>query len=238
MYSRGLSFTLQCNNWITHYRWQSYNTKEPETLDWIDHWVGEGNIFFDIGANVGVYSIYAALRHPKARIVAFEPEYANLHLLRDNIVTNGLEGRVDVYAIAFSNRSGLSYLHIQDFTPGSALHTESRNPLDVTRAQKPVVWREGIYTLTLDEFCAERGLQPTYIKIDVDGSEPEVLEGGIQTLALPQLYSIIIEVPGEKGKNNACEQMLVNAGLRRMWQDPLGRSPNEVWVGDSSGSVP
>lgn len=232
VHSRGLCFTLQCNNWITYYRWQSYNTKEPETLDWIDTWMRDGDVFFDIGANIGVYTVYAALRHPRAHVIAFEPEYANLHLLRDNIVENGLQGRVEVYSIALSNRSGISQLHIQDFTPGAALHTESRDTLSVTRTQHPVVWHEGICALTLDRFCGETGLQPQCIKIDVDGTELEVLEGGVRTLASPRLRSLIIELPRETEAHEACERLLVDAGLRREWQDSLAKSPNEIWVRD------
>lgn len=233
VYSRGLSFTLQCDNWITHYRWQSYNGKEPETLDWIDGWTQDA-IFFDIGANIGVYTVYAALRYPWVRVVAFEPEYANLHLLRDNIVKNGLQDRVDIYSIALSNRVGLSHLHVQDFTPGSALHTESTETLCVTQAQKPVIWGEGIYTLTLDQFCEEKGLQPNYIKIDVDGTEPEVLKGGIRTLSSQRLRSLILELPEEKLARDACEKLLNGVGLRREWRDPFAKSPNEVWVRNSA----
>ena len=112
VHSRGLKFTLQCENRITHSRWEKFNIKEPETLDWIDTWMRSGDIFFDIGANIGVYTIYAALRHPEARVVAFEPEYSNLHLLKDNIIENGLQDRVEVYSVALSNHTGLSHLHI------------------------------------------------------------------------------------------------------------------------------
>jgi len=230
VYSRGLRFTLQCDNWITHYRWKSYNTKEPETLDWIDTWIQDGDTFFDIGANIGVYSIYAALRHPRARVVAFEPEYANLHLLRDNVVANGLQGRIEVYSPALSDRSGISYLYIQDLTPGAALHTESKEPLSLTLTQHPVVWREGICTFTLDAFCDETSLQPNCLKIDVDGTEPKVLEGAARTLASPQLRSLMIEMPQESGARNACEKLLDSAGLRCEWRDPLLKSPNEIWV--------
>lgn len=232
VHSRGLCFTLQCNNWITYYRWQSYNTKEPETLDWIDAWMRDGDVFFDIGANIGVYTVYAALRHPRAHVIAFEPEYANLHLLRDNIIENGLQDRAEIYSMALSNRSGVSHLHLQDFTPGAALHTESRDTLNVTRAQHPVVWREGIFTLTLDRFCDETGLQPNCLKVDVDGTEPEVLEGGIQTLSSPRLRSIIIELPDGKQARDMCERIMYAAGLHRGWQAPLAESPNEIWVRD------
>lgn len=230
--ARGLSFTLQCDNWVTHFRWATYNRKEPETLDWIDSWGGKAETFFDIGSNIGVYTIYAALRHPGLRVIAFEPEYANLHLLRDNILENGLKEQVDVYAIALGNCAGLSHLHLQDLTPGSALHTESREALDVTRAYTPVVWKEGIYVLPLDEFCQESGIQPNYIKIDVDGTEPEVLEGSIKTLSSDQFRSILVEMPNEKRAKDTSQRLLTLTGLHCQWRDPLAKSPNEIWVRD------
>ena len=179
---RGLKFSLPCDNWITRYRWQSYNTKEVETLDWIDRLLRNGDTVFDIGANIGQYSIYGALRHPEVRVVAFEPEYANAHLLRDNVIQNRLEKRIEIYSLALSNHCGLSQLHLQDLTPGAALLTESRDEIPVTRTNHKVVAREGIYALTLDAFCCEAGITPQCIKIDVDGTEVEILEGAAKTL--------------------------------------------------------
>ena len=228
--SRGVRMTLHCENWITQYRWQSFNDKEPETLDWIDRWLQDGDTFFDIGANVGVYTLYAALRHPRLRAVAFEPEYANLHLLRDNVIANRVQDRVEVYAVALSDRSGVSQLHIQDLAPGSALHTESPHVLRTTLARHPVVWREGICALTLDEFCEQTALQPHGLKLDVDGTEPRILAGAARTLRSPTLRSLILEVPTEPAARARCEQLLGAAGLRRHRSGPSGRSPNEVWV--------
>lgn len=227
--SRGLRFTLQCDNWVTYYRWRSYNSKEPETLDWIDAWMKEGDIFFDVGANVGLYTLYAALRHPTCRVVAFEPEYSNLHYLRDNILENRLQGRVTAYSLALSRLSGVSCLHLQDTTPGSALHTESRALLTETQAHRPVVLEEGIGTITLDEFCRQSGLIPNVLKVDVDGAEPAVLEGGVETLKAPEFRSLIIELPDPEIQRT-CSRLLQGAGLRLHWRDPQGRSPNEVWV--------
>jgi len=228
--SRGLRFTLPADNWITYYRWQSFSTKEPATLDWIDAHMSDGETLFDIGANIGLYTIYAALRHPGARIVAFEPEYANLHLLRDNIMENGIQDRVQIYSVALSRQSGLSALYIQDATPGAALHTESREPIRLTRSQRPVIWREGVYTLTLDEFCEATGLQPQCLKIDVDGTEAEILEGATDTLRSSLIRSLILEMPCEQVARKQCEALLRSAG----WQSQLigahDSHANTVWV--------
>ena len=229
VWSRGVRFTLQCGNRITRYRWQTFNEKEPETLDWIDQRLGEGQTLFDIGANIGVYTLYAALRHPRLSVVAFEPEYGNLHLLRDNLMDNHLEHRVDVYAIALSDRSGISQLHLQDLAPGSALHTESARRLDQTLAGRPVIWREGIAAMTLDEFCLQAALQPNAMKIDVDGTEPRVLAGARRTLASEALRSVLLELPEGGAARQACEAQLAAAGLARRWRDPRGISPNEIW---------
>lgn len=99
--------------------------------------------------------------------------------------------------------------------------------------QHPVVWREGICTITLDAFCDETSLQPNCLKIDVDGTEPKVLEGGVGTLRSPSLLSLIIELPEERSARTACEQILLGAGLHRECRDSPARTPNEVWVRNS-----
>lgn len=227
--ARGVAFRVRCDTWITEWRWRTFLTKEPETLDWIDRWERDGGTFFDVGANVGEFSMYAVLRHPGVRSVAFEPEYANLHLLKENLLANKLQERVHVYAMALGNRVGISHLHIQDATAGAALHTESRDALTLTRTQKPVIWREGIYTTTLDAFCQETGLSPRFMKIDVDGTEAEILDGAGRTLRSPVLRSLLVEMFGGAPVREACVRRLQEAGLHRVWRDP-GRSDNEIWA--------
>jgi FkbM family methyltransferase len=182
----------------------------------------DGDLLIDIGANIGVYSVYAALRHPASRVVALEPEYANLHLLRDNIVMNGLSDRVDVFAVAISDRSRLSYLHVRDLTPGSALHTESH---DRVSPAARTTCREGVFGQTLDDFCVETGLQPNCVKIDVDGNEPKVLAGGQRTLRAATLRSVLIELPGEAAARADCESQLARAGFIQQ----ANGTGNSIW---------
>jgi FkbM family methyltransferase len=226
---RGLRFSLPADNWITHYRWKSYNTKEVETLDWIDRSLKAEDTFFDIGSNIGQYSLYAALRHPGIRVIAFEPEYSNAHLLRDNVIRNGLEKQIQIYSLGLSNHCGLTQLHLQDLTPGAALLTESKNVLQVTRTNHKVVAREGIYAMTLDAFCSESGYTPQCIKIDVDGTEIEILEGAVKTLTLPQLRTILIEMPDKQTHREECTRQLTHAGFNLEWADASGSITNQIW---------
>lgn len=224
---RGLRLRLLCDNSITYYRWATYETKEPETLDWIDHRVADKDVLFDVGANIGVYTIYAALRHPRATIVAIEPEYSNLHVLRDHLLDNGIGDRVQVYSLALAARTGPSKLHIQDLRPGAALHTESAMDIRQTRSGDAVVWREGVWSMRLDDLCAAVGLVPDALKLDVDGTECEILEGGLD--ALRHVRTLLLEIPLDAGEAARCERLLLEAGLHRIGAYAAPSSTNELW---------
>jgi FkbM family methyltransferase len=225
---RGLAFDLPSENWITDYRRRTYGSKEPETLDWIDAMSGDG-VLFDVGANIGLYTLYAARRHAALRVAAFEPEYSNLHLLRDNVITNRVDPQVMIYPVALGAANGLSYLHVQDLHPGAALHTVSGDHLTTTRTERPVVAREGVVEMTLDAFCEQAGVAPTCMKIDVDGNETNVLDGAARTLSSPAFRSLLIEMPADPAQHAACTACLERAGLHRARLERPGDSHNEVW---------
>ena len=65
-------------------RYWSYASKEPGTLAWIDTCFKEGDVFYDVGANIGQYSLYAALRHKNIKVYSFEPESQNYAALNKN----------------------------------------------------------------------------------------------------------------------------------------------------------
>ncbi|MCR4322393.1 MAG: FkbM family methyltransferase [Candidatus Brocadiaceae bacterium] len=225
-----VSFTLSCTNWITHFRWYLFKRKEPEVRYYIDKYVKDGDIFFDIGANVGVFSIYTAIRYPNISIYCFEPEYSNLNALKENIVCNKMMHKANIYSVAISNFIGFSKLHLQDITTGSACHTESRKPINLTHEGYPVVWTEGIVSVTLDYLCEQLGVIPNAIKIDTDGNEDKVLEGAVKTLSNSNLRSLVIEMPHEnKGKSDLCYEILKSAGLYLAWSN-REKTRNEIWI--------
>ena len=224
----GLSFTLSCTNWITHFRWFLYKIKEPEVRYFIDEYIDEGNIFFDIGANVGVFSIYAAKRFNDIQLFSFEPEVSNLAALKENIIANNISEKIAIYGIGISNSVGLSKLHLQDLTTGSALHTEDTKKIEHSaEGNHPIVWAEGIYTVTLDYFCEELNIVPNAIKIDTDGNESKILMGATNLLKTPMLRSIMIEMPEEQ--MTYCHTILLESGFIKK-DYPFKESRNEIWV--------
>jgi len=222
------SFTVQCDNEITHFRWFKFKTREPETIDFIDQHIGGGDVFFDVGANIGVFSLYAAARHKDLRVVAFEPEFSNLHYLKENVLANGLGERIGVFGIALGDGDGLSTLHLQDTTPGAAVHTESRDDIATTAEGYAVTWREGIATATLDSACAHLNMVPAALKIDTDGNEAKVLAGGKLTLADPRLRAVTLEMPPAARDQETCRALLRDAGFALAWSRPTAR--NQTWV--------
>ena len=80
-------------NSLTKWRVDTFFSKEPETLEWIDNFKnvqGKKIIFWDIGGNIGLYSIYAALKYKSIDVTTFEPSTSNLQVLSRNISINKL----------------------------------------------------------------------------------------------------------------------------------------------------
>jgi len=105
-------------------RVQSLYTKEPETLNWIDSFQpnNSGNIiFWDIGANIGLYSIYAAVKFKDIKIISFEPSTSNTRTLSRNLSINNLESKISIFPLALSdNENIISYFNETRFSEGSS----------------------------------------------------------------------------------------------------------------------
>lgn len=221
-----VSFTLPCRNWVTHFRWYLFETKEPEVRHYIDRYVKSNDVLFDIGANVGVFSVYAGKKNIK--VYCFEPEYSNLSLLKENVLTNRLADRVNIYSVALSDFVGISTLHLQSIEEGAAAHTESQTPITTTDEGYPVVHAEGIFAVTLDYICEQLRVSPNCVKIDTDGNETKILQGATKTLRNPSLRSLVIEMPVPAMERATCEEILKQNGFKPVWVQ-RDKTRNEIW---------
>jgi FkbM family methyltransferase len=224
----GVKFSLSCVNPITHFRWYLFPRKEEEVRQYINQYVKDGDIFFDIGANVGVFTVYCACRYPNTKVYSFEPEHSNLGLLKDNIIANHLTDRVTITSIGVSDFVGLSFLNVQDTSPGAAAHTEHRVPVAVTDEGYQVVWQEGIACATVDALSDHFKVVPNALKIDTDGNEDKILKGASRTLSNPTLRSLTLEMPAEEPKKSFCVDVLTKAGFVLTWEKPYTK--NQIWV--------
>ncbi len=182
--------------------------REPSTLNWIDGFDAPCT-FWDVGANTGMYALYAGL-NPDVTVMAFEPGAASFAALYRNIHANDLDGRVQGLCLGFYDRNTLSRLSMDSFEAGGAMHTFGD---DVSNAAK--AFAETVPSLTMDAFRELYNVPaPTYLKIDVDGVEEEILAGAAETLKDPDLRAVLIEIStDDAARGERLAARLTDAGL-------------------------
>jgi len=177
---------------FTKWRVESLFTKEPVTIRWIAEFAA-GDVFVDVGANVGMYTIWAA-KTRGVRVFAFEPEAQNYALLNRNITLNDLGERVRAYCLALSDQAGYSELHLSSLQVGGSCHSLGER-VDFAHRPMTPVFSQGCIAARLDDLVASGTVPaPNHIKIDVDGFEPKVIAGARQVLRGPAVRSLLIEV--------------------------------------------
>jgi FkbM family methyltransferase len=189
--------------------------KETDTIQWIDGFDG-GTVFWDIGANVGVYSLYAAIQK-SVSVLAFEPSAANFHVLSRNINLNKVGDRATAYCIAFSGRTRLGILNMESPSMGAAISQFGQSG-EMSRywERQTGAATHGMIGFTIDSFIAQFDPPfPNYLKLDVDGLEPPILEGARMTLRDTRLRSLLVEL--STSRESECRNALLlleEAGFR------------------------
>lgn len=169
--------------------------KEPETIEWIEECFKPGDVIFDVGANVGAYSLIAA-SHLKTRlkIFAFEPSFLNFPRLCQNITLNGFSDSIVAFNVALSGKTGLNTFNYHNFTVGGAIHTLG-DAIDYQKKAFAPVFKQTVISYTMDDFIAQFNIPtPNHLKLDVDGIEFEILKGASKTLSNPSLKTILVEM--------------------------------------------
>ena len=159
-----------------------FNQDEPETVRWINDVIERDECLWDIGANVGVYSLYAGLRFNGTNLViAFEPGAHNFSALVDNIRLNKLENCIKPYCVALGSSTKSGELHMRKVDVGEAGHSYG-SPENTDGPFIPI-YSQPTLAFSIDDLCQLLHLPlPDHIKIDVDGSEDRILSGARQTL--------------------------------------------------------
>lgn len=169
------------------WRVQTLYSKEPDTIMWIRN-MKEGETFFDIGANMGQYSMLAAKQGLKVH--AFEPEAQNFALMVRNIAINELGQTITPWPVALSDHISLDILHLSGMVAGGSCHAYGEST-DFRGNPHQFPYSQGSMATTLDHFCAKYG-PADHIKIDVDGFEHLVVKGGLVTFG--RAKTVLIEI--------------------------------------------
>jgi len=233
----GVHLKFAIPNALCEWRVETYSSKEPETLEWIDCIPAEA-VFWDIGANIGLYSVYAAKKRG-CSVYAFEPSVFNLELLARNIYLNDLSNKVCILPLALSDQMSISAMCMTSTDWGGALSSFGKEfGWDGKTINK--TFEYSMLGVSMDDVVNKLNIPlPEYIKMDVDGLEHFILKGG--TSVISQIKEIIIEVNDDFVEQaEQCQSLLKQAGLtlkEKRHSDMIASSTvgfqnsyNQIWV--------
>ena len=236
---REISIDLFTPNDVCKFRADTFSIKEPETLEWIEEFGSGKKILFDIGANVGIYSVYHCLLNG-GHTVAFEPSFFNLKTLIKNVNVNNCEQSVTIIANPLSDSSGIAEFKNGNTKEGGALSAFGVDfGFDGQNMTKGV--SANVMGFTLDKLKELDLLKfnPDLIKVDVDGIEHLILSGAVEILSSSECKSILVEVNddfNEQAKRvskvlNECGFTLREKKHGKMFNyGKFGSSFNQIWV--------
>ena len=164
-------------------------------------------LVLDIGANIGLHTVRWCRALPSARVFAAEPVPRNQLLLERNIVKNGISDRVQIVPAAFGAEQGSATIF--ESADGAYSSTSQTNA-------EPVLARHDVPRVTLDSFVAERSIAHVdLVKIDVEGDEFSVLEGGRATIER-DAPTIFVEISEAHSRERADDRIatLIAAGYQ------------------------
>lgn len=204
-------------NFVTNYRIKTFFNKEPETIDWINSFKSN-TVFWDIGANVGLYSLYSQFLNKNIETIAFEPSVLNLDILVKNINKNNLEDKIFVVPNPIYKNCTFNNFSISSREKGGA--NSNFGEISFTRN---FLMKYKTNSLNFENIMKIYGLKsPTNIKIDVDGNESEIL----QTLfsVKSDIKSILIEVNFNKEE---LEKILIENNFKNTFFSK--KRNNQIW---------
>ena len=182
-------------------RAKSFLTKEPTTLEWLQS-LEKNSILIDIGANIGIYALPAALFHLR-KVVAVEPEAKNFAMLIENLEINGIDSeRCEAIPVAVSSKykHQITKLYLTNDEAGVSSHQVGVNqnfkprPLSTQRKYRTVA------CLSLAEIVLQAASghdDPIHVKIDVDGIEADVCQSIFDEKIISRISSFQIELNPE-----------------------------------------
>lgn len=213
----GESFVVECRSRLELGRARSFEQKEPGTVAWIRGEVRPGDVFVDVGANMGLYSLLAARRcGPTGVVYAFEPHLINAGDLLTNVTINGLAGLVQVLSCALHDREGFLPFECSSLEPGTSFHQVREEASLARAASGGSRVSELKYATALDTLVERRIVRtPDHIKIDVDGNEPHILRGMARLLGGPSPPRSI-QVEADHDTASTIRRTLDEFGYRRV----------------------
>jgi len=193
------TFLIKASSDMIRWRAKTFLYKEPTTLDWLQS-LGSKSILIDVGANIGIYSIPAALFHVE-KVYAIEPELKNFTELSHNISINSLDkSKIQAIPVAVSTEydQNVTDFFLTADEPGMSCHQLGRNQDFKLNPIKKIRVTRSVFAVSLEKIVSyvldKHPNQPLHIKIDVDGIESDVCSSLFSSRLIHSVTSLQIEL--------------------------------------------
>tara|TARA_A100001015_G_scaffold301477_1_gene388356 strand:+ start:1938 stop:2708 length:771 start_codon:yes stop_codon:yes gene_type:complete len=226
---KNINFLLHTPTYLTNYRYKTFFSKEPETIEWIDNFEKK-SVFYDIGANVGLYSIYASI-NKNSKVFSFEPSFFNLELLARNIFSNNMNKEIVIIPLPLNDKISISNFELTSTDWGGALSSFEKSINDSGK-KIDSIFSYNTLGFDLDAIVKISSIpKPDYIKIDVDGLEHFILSGGEKTIK--KAKEILLEVNDNFSLQRDQTKLFLNkAGFfleKKVFASDKSSVANQIW---------
>jgi|TARA_B110000971_G_C20040176_1_gene517732 FkbM family methyltransferase len=227
--ANGKNYFFAKSGKLNEYRIKTFITKEPETIDWINKFE-TNKIFWDIGANIGLYSLYASI-NSNSKVFSFEPSVFNLELLTRNINLNSQNKNISLIPLCLSHDNSISEFYCTSLEKSGAL-SSFKEEIDQNGNKLNSLFSYNTVGMSADDLIKIYSLKlPDYIKIDVDGHEHMILKGASN--ALKNCKSILIELSDSfKDQKFISNELLISHGftLTNKFYKSDSNQSNQIWT--------
>ena len=176
MHSRDCDFYIECP-WGDHrvppIEVLNFGSYEQEEIDMMLRLITSGDTVFDIGANIGWFTLYYAVSFPESKVFAFEPIKQTFNYLENNLAYNSVRN-VSSFNIGFGTEECIQDFYFTPRVSGATSKTFKQDFPDAEKCECRV--------RTLDNFISDTGVYPDVIKCDVEGAELFVYQGAQKML--------------------------------------------------------
>lgn len=206
--------------------WRAKDSWDEEKLllEWIDC-MSKDDCFFDIGANVGNFAIYAASKGVET--YAVEAELLNASLLYENVFLNNLQDMCIVLPYCLGNENKMDVFYLKDISKGDALHSMGKPSHMLSEEAQKTIKTMLAPTFKLDDLIDILNLKkPTHIKLDVDGNELQIILGGIKTFE--SVKEIHIELDTSNKEHVEAFELLEKLGFEMVSKESVDRAWNQT----------
>jgi len=211
----GITFYVASD--VSKTRAETLLSKEPDTIEWLDG-LNAGDVFWDIGANIGVYSLYAAAKR-NCRVLAFEPSPFNYFALCKNVHANNLGSAIQPYMFAVGDQNSIAELYMGEHGTGiGGAGSSFGQNIDNRGDRYTAALTQFVVGTSIDDFIKTFGATfPNHIKIDVDGNQESIAAGMVETIKDPRVKSIMFELlPETPDTTKRIHDQIVDSGFHQV----------------------